>query len=59
MSFSATITGIGGFRWGQNVTCDRIPEEMRKVVRYQVTTVEHNVTPDDWVTTINTVARLV
>lgn len=57
MNFSATVTGIGGFRWGQSVTCDRIPQEMRDSVVYQVTTVEHSVTADDWTTTVNTVAR--
>lgn len=57
MNFSATVSGIGGFRWGQTVTCDRIPQEMRDAVVYQVTTVEHNVTADDWTTTVNTIAR--
>ncbi len=59
MNFSATLTGIGGFRWGQAVTCDRIPRVMREKILYQVTTVEHKVTPDDWTTTVNTVARYV
>jgi hypothetical protein len=57
MGFSATLTGIGGFRWGQTITCDRLPADMQKLVKYQVTTVEHNVTPDDWATSINTIAR--
>ena len=57
MNFSATLTGIGGFKWGQTVTCDRLPTDMQTLVKYQVTTVEHDVTPDDWTTTINTVAR--
>lgn len=57
MSFNATLTGIGGFRWGQTVTCDRLPADMQRLTKYQVTTVEHEVSPDDWTTTINTVAR--
>lgn len=57
MQFSATLTGIGGFKWGQTVTCDRLPDDMRRLTKYQVTTVEHDVSPDDWTTTINTVAR--
>jgi hypothetical protein len=57
MNFGAVVTGIGGFKWGQIVSCDRIPDEMTKTVRWQVTTVEHEVTPDDWTTKINTVAR--
>ena len=57
MKFSATLTGIGGFRWGQTVTCDRLPDDMKRLSKYQVTTVEHDISPDDWTTTINTVAR--
>ncbi|CAB4143731.1 hypothetical protein UFOVP450_210 [uncultured Caudovirales phage] len=57
MNFSATLTGIGGFKWGQTVSCDRLPADMQRLTKYQVTTVEHSVTPDDWTTTINTVAR--
>ena len=57
IGFSATVTGIGGFRWGQSVTCDRLPFEVKEVLSFQVTTVEHNITPDDWTTTINTLAR--
>lgn len=57
IGFSATVTGIGGFRWGQSVSCDRLPDEIRTVLNFQVTTVEHNITPEDWTTTINTLAR--
>lgn len=57
IGFSATVTGIGGFRWGQSVTCDRLPDEVRQVLSFQVTTVEHSITPEDWTTTINTLAR--
>ena len=58
MNFSATVSGIGGFRWGQSVTCDRLPADIRALTLYQVTAVEHDISPDDWTTTINTVARL-
>ena len=57
MSFNATLTGIGGFKWGMTVSCDRLPADMQRLTKYQVTTVEHSITPDDWTTTINTVAR--
>ena len=56
-TFSATLTGVGGFRFGQVLTCDRMPAEVKSKFQYQVTTVEHNVTPGDWTTTINTVAK--
>ena len=58
MNFSATVSGIGGFHWGQSVTCDRLPSDIKALTQYQVTAVEHDITPDDWTTTINTVARL-
>ncbi len=58
MNFSVSVSGIGGFKWGQSVSCDRIPPDMTKACNWQVTTVEHEVTTDDWVTKINTVARL-
>jgi hypothetical protein len=58
MNFSATVSGIGGFHWGQSVTCDRLPSDMKALTQYQVTAVEHDISPDDWTTTINTVARL-
>jgi hypothetical protein len=55
--FSATVTGVGGFRFGQLVTCDRIPQEMRNAFHFQVTTVEHSIKPEDWTTTINTIGK--
>ena len=57
IQFSATLTGVSGFRWGQVVTCDRLPQEVRNKSVFQVTAVEHTLTVEDWVTTINTVFR--
>jgi hypothetical protein len=58
LNFSAVVSGIGGFHWGQSVTCDRLPEDIKARTQYQVTAVEHSISVDDWTTTINTVARL-
>jgi hypothetical protein len=55
--FSFTLDGIGGFEFGQMVTSDRIPKEVRENFRWQVTKVEHSVTANDWETTISTVCR--
>ena len=55
--FSVTLDGIGGFEFGQVVTCDRIPAAQKDGYDWQVTAVEHNVTAQDWTTTVNTVAR--
>lgn len=55
--FSFTLDGIGGFSFGQMVTSDRIPSAVSKQYEWQVTTVEHTLTPNDWITTVNTVMR--
>lgn len=55
---SLSVTGIGGFSFGQLVTLDRLPGALKSKINYQVTAVEHSVTPDDWTTKINTVGRL-
>ncbi len=55
--FSFTTDGIGGFSFGQIVSSDRIPEEVRNAYDWQVTAVEHSITANDWTTTVNTVMR--
>lgn len=55
--FTATLTGIGGFVFGQSITCDRLPQDLRKNFAYQVTNVEHTVNNSDWITSLKTVAR--
>ena len=57
ISFGATLSGVGGFGWGQSVTCDRLPQDIRTIFNFQITKVEHNITPDDWTTSFETVAR--
>ena len=57
IELSVVVDGIGGFSFGQTITCDRFPGEFGKYFTYQVTTVEHSITNDDWTTTINTVGR--
>lgn len=55
--FSVTLTGIGGFAFGQSIMLDRMPGRMKEKVKYQVTSVEHSVTPTDWTTKVNTIGR--
>ena len=55
--FNFEVDGIGGFRWGQMVSCDRIPQVIRDGMQWQVTKVDHTITPNDWVTKVSTVAR--
>lgn len=59
---SLTLDGIGGFRWGQYVTTDRLPERYTLSSNgdsfvWQVTTIEHTITPNDWVTEVQTIPR--
>lgn len=53
-----TIDGIGGFGFGQLITCNRIPENIRYTYDWQVTSVEHTINPSGWVTQINTIPRM-
>lgn len=55
--FNCTMDGIGGFVFGQLISCDRIPIGIRENFDFQVTSVEHAVTINDWSTTVNTIAR--
>lgn len=55
--FGFTVDGIGGLSFGQMISCDRIPKQIRDVYDFQITIVEHSVTPNDWTTSVKTVAR--
>lgn len=57
-NFSFTCDGIGGFKFGQVISSDRIPASVRNKFDFQVTTVEHEITVQDWTTKVNTVGRL-
>lgn len=57
--FSFTTDGIGGFGFGQYVTCNVLPTNVQQRYVYQITSVEHNITYGDWTTTVNTVARYI
>lgn len=55
--FGFECDGIGGFSFGQLVTADRIPQNIRDAFDFQITKVEHTVTANDWVTKVSTVAK--
>ena len=55
---SLTVDGIGGFGFGQLITCNRIPETIRDTYYWQVTSVEHTINASGWVTIINTIPRM-
>jgi len=52
-----TVDGISGFEFGQMVSSNRVPKDIRNSFRWQVTKVEHSVTANDWTTTVSTVCR--
>ena len=55
--FGFTVDGIGGFAFGQTITSDRIPPAVAKAFDFQITSVEHDISIQDWTTTVSTVAR--
>ena len=55
--FGFTVDGVGGFAFGQIITSDRIPPSVRSNFDFQITSVEHNISIQDWTTTVSTVAR--
>ena len=59
IDFSFTVDGLSGFIFGNAVKTNYLPGKYRgdKCV-FTVTTVEHNVSGNDWTTTCNTVFRL-
>lgn len=62
LEFTATLDGVEGFKFGNVVTTNVMPAKYydnagSKVV-FCVTTVEHDISGNDWTTTVNTVCRL-
>ena len=55
--FGFTVDGVGGFAFGQIITSDRIPSNVRSNFDFQITSVEHDISIQDWTTTVSTVAR--
>lgn len=55
--FEYTVDGIGGFKFGQLVSCDRIPANIRDGFDWQIFGVEHTITANDWTTNITTKPR--
>lgn len=49
--------GVGGFRFGQFLSADRLPPAIKEGWHFQVMKVEHSVTANDWTTKVNTIAR--
>ena len=56
--FSFECDGIGGFRFGQLISCNRIPPALKQKFVWQITKVDHTISANDWVTKVSTVCRL-
>lgn len=54
---SLTFDGIGGFGFGQGITCNLLPSYVTDKFIYQITSVEHSVSYGDWTTTVNAKGR--
>ena len=57
LDLAITMDGIKGFRFGNTLKIDYLPEGYEDVV-FTVTKVTHDIKNNDWQTTINTVCRL-
>ena len=60
--FSCTLDGIEGFVFGNAVTCNYLPtaysNSSNNKICFTVSTVEHNISANDWTTTLNTICRV-
>jgi hypothetical protein len=50
--------GVGGLGFGQLITCDFIPENVRNTFNWQITSVEHNLSGEGWTMQVHTVPRV-
>ena len=62
LTFSATMDGIEGWKFGDTVTSSYLPARYKKEgvgkVVFTVTDYEHSISGNDWTTTINASARI-
>jgi len=56
INLSIVLDGIKGFRFGNTITIDYLPDGYGDVV-FTVTKIEHSITNNDWTTTLSTVCR--
>lgn len=56
MNFALTF-GIGGLGFGQVITCDLVPPEVKKSFEFQILNVDHTINKSGWITSVTTVAR--
>ena len=62
VDFSCVLDGIEGFIFGNTITCNYLPSAYKKMSPkgcFTIMKVEHNISGNDWTTSISTVFRLV
>jgi hypothetical protein len=58
IDLSVTVDGIEGIVFGNTITTNYIPSDYASSVYFTVTNVEHNISNNDWTTTLSTVMRM-
>lgn len=61
IEFSCTLDGISGFKFGDTIKFNYLPDvylQGANKIAFTITKVEHDISGNDWVTTLNTVCRL-
>ena len=59
LEFSAVLDGIAGIKFGDTVSINYLPKVYReKNIVWTTTTVQHEISNNDWTTTVNTVCRM-
>lgn len=59
LEFSAVLDGIAGIKFGDTVSINYLPKVYKeKNIVWTATTVQHEISNNDWSTTVNTVCRM-
>ena len=58
IGFDGTFDGIGGLSWGMMFTTDQTADVLKVDHQFQVTSIKHSVSQQDWTTTIDTALRI-
>jgi len=59
LEFSAVLDGIAGIKFGDTVSINYLPKVYKeKNIVWTTTTVQHEISNNDWSTTVNTVCRM-
>lgn len=57
-NFKISMDGFSGLVWGNAIAFDYLPSRYENAVYFQITKINHDITPEGWETNIETVMRL-